>query len=166
LKNSRNKRNQTIKENTKEIDKTNKNSCNKSNKTHSNLVRSSPLKRKLEEENEDDSSFDKDLDGHGNDKYDNTSKKSSFKNLEITSESISTSKKHKKTEKQSPDKKKAETDLFEKRIEKNKQRALMYEKYLQRGGARNPGSKEIPAVRKFILAFCFVYIYIISLYII
>jgi len=156
LKNSRNKRNQTIKENTKEIDKTNKNSSNKSNKTHSNLVRSSPLKRKLEEENEDDSSFDKDL--HGNDKYDNTSKKSSFKNLEITSESISTSKKHKKTEKQSPDKKKAETDLFEKRIEKNKQRALMYEKYLQRGGARNPGSKEIPVVRKFILAFCFVYI--------
>ncbi|CAL1677655.1 unnamed protein product [Lasius platythorax] len=46
---------------------------------------------------------------------------------------------------QSPDRKKAKTvDLFEERIEKKKQRSLMYEKYLQRGGARNPGSKEIP----------------------
>ncbi|KAH0946169.1 hypothetical protein HN011_006968 [Eciton burchellii] len=144
LKNSRNKRNETIKESAKEIDKTNKNSSNKSNKMHSNLVRSPPLKRKLKEEKEDDFSFDEDL--HRNDKYDNTSKKSSFKNLEIMSESISTSKKPKSTEKQSPDKKKAKTvDLFEERIEKNKQRALMYEKYLQRGGARNPGSKEIPA---------------------
>jgi hypothetical protein len=164
LKNSRNKRNETIKESAKEIDKTNKNSFNKSNKMHSNLVRSSPLKRKLKEEKEDDFSFDEDL--HRNDKYNNTSKKSSFKNLEIMSESISTSKKSKSTEKQSPDKKKVKTvDLFEERIEKNKQRALMYEKYLQRGGARNPGSKEIPVVRKFIynlilLASCFVYIYI------
>jgi len=164
LKNSRNKRNETIKESAKEIDKTNKNSFNKSNKMHSNLVRSSPLKRKLKEEKEDDFSFDEDL--YRNDKYNNTSKKSSFKNLEIMSESISTSKKSKSTEKQSPDKKKVKTvDLFEERIEKNKQRALMYEKYLQRGGARNPGSKEIPVVRKFIynlilLASCFVYIYI------
>lgn len=47
--------------------------------------------------------------------------------------------------KPSPDKKKTKTvDLFEERIEKKKQRAAMYEKYLQRGGARNPGSKEIP----------------------
>jgi len=107
------------------------------------------LKRKLEEEKEDDSSFDKDL--YRNDKYDKASKNSSFKNLEIMSESVSTRKKDKDAEKQSPDKKKAKTvDLFEKRIEKKKQRAMMYEKYLQRGGARNPGSKEIPVVRKFI----------------
>ncbi|XP_018403558.1 PREDICTED: replication factor C subunit 1 isoform X2 [Cyphomyrmex costatus] len=40
--------------------------------------------------------------------------------------------------------KKMEENLFEDRKEMKKQRALMYEKYLQRGGARNPGSKEIP----------------------
>lgn len=40
-----------------------------------------------------------------------------------------------------------EENLFEERKETKKQRAIMYEKYLQRGGARNPGSKEIPTVR-------------------
>ncbi|XP_018357397.1 PREDICTED: replication factor C subunit 1 isoform X2 [Trachymyrmex cornetzi] len=37
-----------------------------------------------------------------------------------------------------------EENLFEERKEMKKQRATMYEKYLQRGGARNPGSKETP----------------------
>ncbi|XP_071562880.1 replication factor C subunit 1 isoform X1 [Temnothorax nylanderi] len=44
----------------------------------------------------------------------------------------------------SQSRKKAKMDLFDERVEKKKQRAIMYEKYLQRGGARNPGSKEIP----------------------
>jgi len=42
-----------------------------------------------------------------------------------------------------------EENLFEERKEIKKQRTIMYEKYLQRGGARNPGSKEIPTVRDF-----------------
>jgi len=50
----------------------------------------------------------------------------------------------------SPSRKKVKTvDLFEERVEKKKQCAIMYEKYLQRGGARNPGSKEIPTVRDY-----------------
>ncbi|TGZ37704.1 Uncharacterized protein DBV15_02952 [Temnothorax longispinosus] len=44
----------------------------------------------------------------------------------------------------SQSRKKPKMDLFDERVEKKKQRAIMYEKYLQRGGARNPGSKEIP----------------------
>lgn len=42
-----------------------------------------------------------------------------------------------------------ETDYFEEKIEKKKQHAAFYQKYLQRGGARNPGCKEIPEVRIF-----------------
>lgn len=120
--------------------------ANKDNKARSNVVTKSPLKRKFHEE-EDGSSFNKDL--QRNDKC--MSKKSRHKNLEVTSASVSTSKKAKDTEEQLPDRKKAKTvDLFEERIEKKKQRALMYEKYLQRGGARNAGSKEIPVVRKLV----------------
>ena len=47
----------------------------------------------------------------------------------------------------SPKKTEAE-DIFEKRIEKKKQHTAMYQQYLHRGGARNPGSKEIPVVRE------------------
>ncbi|KAG5345632.1 RFC1 factor, partial [Acromyrmex heyeri] len=55
------------------------------------------------------------------------------------------SKKDKDTEKSSRKKAKImEENLFEERKEMKKQRTIMYEKYLQRGGARNPGSKEIP----------------------
>lgn len=44
--------------------------------------------------------------------------------------------------------KKAEVqDVYEERIEKKKQHTAMYQQYLHRGGARNPGSKEIPVVR-------------------
>ncbi|XP_072757331.1 replication factor C subunit 1 isoform X2 [Anoplolepis gracilipes] len=91
-----------------------KKSPNKNN-VHSKMIISSPKKKlKIKKDN---SSSNEDLD---------TSKNESI-------------------QKQSPDKKKAKTvDLFEERIEKKKQRAIMYEKYLQRGGARNPGSKEIP----------------------
>lgn len=81
------------------------------------------------------------------DKYDASSKKSKFTNLEITS----VSKETKDAQNQSVGRKRAKTeDLFEERTEKKKQRAVMYEKYLQRGGARNPGSKEIPIVRNLI----------------
>lgn len=141
--NSQDRRNKT-EEKAKEAEKS-----TKDNKARSNVVTKSPLKRKFDEE-EDSSSFNKDL--QRNDKY--TSKKSRHKNLEVTSVSVSTSKKAKDTEEQSPDRKKAKTvDLFEERIEKKKQRALMYEKYLQRGGARNAGSKEIPVVRKLVYYF-------------
>ncbi|KAF3423622.1 hypothetical protein E2986_03148 [Frieseomelitta varia] len=50
---------------------------------------------------------------------------------------------HKETKKTSP--KKIDTsDIYEEKIEKRKQHVAMYQQYLQRGGARNPGSKEIP----------------------
>lgn len=137
--NSQDRRNKT-EEKAKEAEKS-----TKDNKARSNVVTKSPLKRKFDEE-EDSSSFNKDLQRN---KY--TSKKSRHKNLEVTSVSVSTSKKAKDTEEQSPDRKNAKTvDLFEERIEKKKQRALMYEKYLQRGGARNAGSKEIPVVKKLV----------------
>ena len=52
---------------------------------------------------------------------------------------------HKATKKTSP--KKIDTsDIYEEKIEKRKQHVAMYQQYLQRGGARNPGSKEIPVV--------------------
>lgn len=114
------------------------------NNTHA-IVVTSATKRKLQKEEEDtedtfilNENLDTDFNKNGN-----TSRK-----LESVHASIS---KSKDTEKQSPDKKKAKTvDVFEERIEKKKQRALLYEKYLQRGGARNPGSKEIPNVRIYI----------------
>ena len=37
-----------------------------------------------------------------------------------------------------------EKDAYEERVEKRKHHAAVYMQYLQRGGARNPGSKEIP----------------------
>lgn len=43
--------------------------------------------------------------------------------------------------------KKAEAvDVYTERAEKRKQHSQMYQQYLHRGGARNPGSKEIPQV--------------------
>ncbi|XP_029165981.1 replication factor C subunit 1 isoform X2 [Nylanderia fulva] len=77
---------------------------------------------------------------------DDKSKKLNWNNLEINiSKPISAVKENENLKKQSPGKRKTKTDnLFEERIEKKKQRSAMYEKYLQRGGARNPGSKEIP----------------------
>ncbi|XP_043285853.1 replication factor C subunit 1 [Venturia canescens] len=50
-------------------------------------------------------------------------------------------------EKHEPKKKEKDSgtiDVYEERIEKKKQRAVLYNNYLQRGGARNPGSKPIP----------------------
>lgn len=35
-------------------------------------------------------------------------------------------------------------DIIEEKIEQKKQRVVMYQSYLNRGGARNPGSKEVP----------------------
>ena len=43
-------------------------------------------------------------------------------------------------------------DVFEERIEKKKQHTAMYQQYLHRGGARNPGSKEIPVGADYCLA--------------
>ncbi|XP_033225269.1 replication factor C subunit 1 [Belonocnema kinseyi] len=43
-------------------------------------------------------------------------------------------------------------DMFEEIIEKKKQSAALYQQFLQRGGARNPGSKEIPVGADFCLA--------------
>lgn len=39
-----------------------------------------------------------------------------------------------------------EIDPHEAAIQKKKQHLAAYQQYLQRGGARNPGSKEIPTV--------------------
>ena len=44
------------------------------------------------------------------------------------------------------------TDMFEEIIEKKKQNAALYQQFLHRGGARNPGSKEIPEGAEYCLA--------------
>lgn len=110
-----------------------------------------PSKEKLKMK-KDSSSSNEDLDTN-NKCSDDKSKKLNLNNLAINiSRPVSTAKEN-GIKKQSPDKKKAKMiDLFEERIEKKKQRTAMYEKYLQRGGARNPGSKEIPTV-----SFTFIY---------
>lgn len=116
------------------------------NKVSSKMITSSS-KEKLKID-KDNSSSNEDL--HRNSKYsDDKSKKLNWNNLAINiSRPVSATKENEKVQKQSPDKKreKTDTDLFEERIEKKKQRTMMYEKYLQRGGARNPGSKEVPVV--------------------
>lgn len=118
------------------------------NKIHLVKTIISPSKEKLKI-NKNNSSSNEDLDT--NSKYnDDKIKKLNCNNLAINiSKQVLATKENESIKKQLPDKKKIETDLFEERIEKKKQRATMYEKYLQRGGARNPGSKEIPTVRRF-----------------
>ncbi|KOC59072.1 Replication factor C subunit 1 [Habropoda laboriosa] len=49
-----------------------------------------------------------------------------------------------KEEKKVSPKKTEASDIYEERIGKRKQNAAMYQQYLQRGGARNPGSKTVP----------------------
>lgn len=114
------------------------------NNARSKVVISSPPKQKLQKEKEGGSNRDLEISDEHDDKI---SKQLNFKNLR--NNSTSTSEEDKDTGK-SPSRKKAKMDLFDERIEKKKQRAIMYEKYLQRGGARNPGSKEIPIVRNFL----------------
>ncbi|XP_050464112.1 replication factor C subunit 1 isoform X1 [Cataglyphis hispanica] len=133
------KDNQTNKTNMSET-KEMKKSPNKNN-IHSKMISlSSKEKLKMQRDN---SSSNEDLDTKSK-CSDDESKKLNFNNLAINI-SRSAAKENEEIKKQSPDRKKAKMlDLFEERIEKKKQRAAMYEKYLQRGGARNPGSKEIP----------------------
>lgn len=115
------------------------------NNVYSKVVTSSSPKRKLQKEKKDSSNGDLDI----SDEYDGrTSKKLKLDNSNNVSTSTSASEEDKGTGK-SLSRKKVEMDVFEERIEKKKQRAILYEKYLQRGGARNPGSKEIPTVRNF-----------------
>lgn len=115
------------------------------NNVYSKVVTSSSPKRKLQKEKKDSSNGDLDI----SDEYDGrTSKKLKLDNTNNISTSTSASEEDKGTGK-SLSRKKVEMDVFEERIEKKKQRAILYEKYLQRGGARNPGSKEIPTVRNF-----------------
>lgn len=115
------------------------------NNVYSKVVTSSSPKRKLQKEKKDSSNGDLDI----SDEYDGrTSKKLKLDNPNNISTSTSASEEDKGTGK-SLSRKKVEMDVFEERIEKKKQRAILYEKYLQRGGARNPGSKEIPTVRNF-----------------
>ncbi|CAK9821609.1 Replication factor C subunit 1 [Anthophora retusa] len=72
-------------------------------------------------------------------RYSNKRKKRSSKNAA----GISKMEVEHREKKVSP--KKAEvSDIYEERIGKRKQNAAMYQQYLQRGGARNPGSKQIP----------------------
>lgn len=136
---SDNKTNDTTKRKSEEAKK----SPSKNN-VHSKVVTSSsPMKRKLQEDKKDSSKEDL----RTSDKCDKISKQLSFDNSKNNSASSSASEENK--DKSSSGKKVKTVDLFEERIEKKKQRAIMYEKYLQRGGARNPGSKEIPTVRDF-----------------
>ncbi|XP_076663268.1 germ line transcription factor 1 [Andrena cerasifolii] len=59
---------------------------------------------------------------------------------------------HKESKKKGSPKKTEAQDVFEERIEKKKQHIAMYQQYLHRGGARNPGSKEIPVGADYCLA--------------
>ncbi|XP_018342281.1 PREDICTED: replication factor C subunit 1 isoform X1 [Trachymyrmex septentrionalis] len=85
-----------------------------------------------------------------NNVYSKVTNSSSKQNLQkekkgSSNEDLDISKKDKDIEKSSRKRAKImEENLFEERNEMKKQRTIMYEKYLQRGGARNPGSKEIP----------------------
>lgn len=101
---------------------------------------SSPKKRKVQSEKKNTSSSSEDF----NTRINRTSKKS---NLNITT-SDSSAAEDKNTNKPPTSCKDKTVDLIEEKINKKKQHALMYEKYLQRGGARNPGSKPIPTVRE------------------
>lgn len=148
LEKSHNKRNKTNKVKTKEMK-----SPNKDSNMHSKTTTSSPPKQKLQNEKKHGFSSDEDFDT-SNKHTDNASEKLDFKNVLSPSASTSTSKDVSNGRK-SLNRKKVEADLFEERAEKKKQRAILYEKYLQRGGARNPGSKTIPTVR----VYTFVYNY-------
>lgn len=125
-----------------------KSKINSTSKLRSEEVKKSPIKNNVHskvaspsKQKEKKGSFNGDLDI--SDKFTKTSKQLSLDNSK-NSTITSASEEDNLTEK-SPSRKKAKTvDLFEERIEKKKQRAIMYEKYLQRGGARNPGSKAIP----------------------
>lgn len=112
------------------------------NNVYSKVVTSSSPKNKLQIEKKGNSNGSLNISDKSDDKI---SKRSNFDKLR--NNSTSASEEDKDTGKSSN--KKAEIDLFDERIEKKKQRAILYEKYLQRGGARNPGSKEIPTVRNF-----------------
>ncbi|XP_018342297.1 PREDICTED: replication factor C subunit 1 isoform X3 [Trachymyrmex septentrionalis] len=87
-----------------------------------------------------------------NNVYSKVTNSSSKQNLQkekkgSSNEDLDISKKDKDIEKSSRKRAKImEENLFEERNEMKKQRTIMYEKYLQRGGARNPGSKEIPTI--------------------
>lgn len=54
--------------------------------------------------------------------------------------------------KKEPSKNTETLDVYEERAEKRKQGIAMYQQYLQRGGARHPGSKEIPVGAEYCLA--------------
>ncbi|CAL7935102.1 unnamed protein product [Xylocopa violacea] len=87
------------------------------------------------------SSSSEDIEHHG---AKQSSKSKCVTRRSKTSKSISKMEiEHKEKNEVSPKKTEA-SDIYEERIEKRKQSAAMYQQYLQRGGARNPGSKEIP----------------------
>lgn len=134
----------------------------KNNSTYSEVVEISPVKHKLQKDKKSISSTNEEL---SDKRVSNTSEKSNYK----PSASASTSKNEETRERLADKRKAKEVELFEERIENKKQRAILYEKYLQRGGARNPGSKEIPTVKWpyaiFIQKYSInSYIYLISLF--
>ncbi|XP_012236348.1 replication factor C subunit 1 [Bombus impatiens] len=109
-------------------DKTNQEKDNKEhepkNKKHSNNISDEDIKHKGSE---------------------NSSKFKHTKKSSKTSSAISKMEVEYLKEKNETSPKKIDTsDVYEEKIEKKKQNAAMYQQYLQRGGARNPGSKEIP----------------------
>ncbi|KAG7200969.1 hypothetical protein KM043_003328 [Ampulex compressa] len=75
----------------------------------------------------------------------NTSKQTSSKKTQKTTNNISKLEvEYTQTKKKASPQKDAPLDIYEERIEKKKQSTALYQQYLQRGGARNPGSKPIP----------------------
>lgn len=78
---------------------------------------------------------------HDIDKKTKTSPKKSLKRSKHTSEIVIEPKRSKKENANS-----SISDEYEERIQMKKQNSILYQKYLHRGGARNPGSKEVPQV--------------------
>ncbi|XP_017758699.1 PREDICTED: replication factor C subunit 1 [Eufriesea mexicana] len=118
------------------------------------IDKASPEKgsKKYESKNKKHSSnsSNEDIEGHKGPEHSSKfkdTKKSSKTSLGISEMEV----KHKGKKKMSPKKIEA-SDIYEEKVEKKKQRATMYQQYLQRGGARNPGSKEIPVGAEYCLA--------------
>ncbi|XP_043793318.1 replication factor C subunit 1 [Apis laboriosa] len=82
-------------------------------------------------------------------KHSNNSNSSKSSSEDIEHENSEHNKiQHKKTSSKKMD----TSDIYEEIIAKKKQSATMYQQYLQRGGARNPGSKKIPVGAEYCLA--------------
>ena len=76
---------------------------------------------------------------HSEKKHENKSKKKNTPHEKLEVEKVSKPNKDKEKDKEMD-----YNDIIQEKVEKKKGNAMLYQNYLNRGGARNPGSKEIP----------------------